>query len=219
MPIKDSIKMPLMLQRIESLEASNVQKTSQIADLEARIRHMERKTYNVNKFSDGSHIDWFVWEPVESAHVCRFDFMRQMMSGDMYSSAKVITPFMMDDNIELHVPVARYGDVWRTIKFPRDASLDVRGLLEKIYDFYQTPITVRDIADRKRDKDDYIIDARKKLAKGDRVVWADLIGSSGYLPGSDESTEKRRHPLSCSGLVRFESIKIEDGKIVLALGS
>ena len=95
-------------------------------------------------------------------------------------------------------------------------KLDVRGLLEKIYEFYQTPITVRDIADRKRDKDDYIIDVRKKLAKGERVVWADLIGCSGYLPGS---TENRRHPFSCSGLVRFEGIKIEGNKIVLALGS
>jgi hypothetical protein len=211
------IKQPrelMMLQRIESLEASNVQKTSHIADLEARIRHLELKTYTKDEFSDGSHIDWFVWEPVESAHVCRFDFMRQIVPGDMYSTAEVMMPIH-----ELHVPVARYGDVWRTIKFPQGMKLDVRGLLEKIYEFYQTPITVRDIADRKRDKDDYIIDVRKKLAKGERVVWADLIGCSGYLPGSNESTENRRHPFSCSGLVRFEAIKIEGNKIVLALGS
>ena len=216
----------MLLRRIENLEASDVQKDASISSLEARIRRLELKTYSAeeNEFNDGFFIDWFLWEPVDSAHVCRSGSLFLMLPGDMYSSADVVMPFLsgyQSDDLELHVPVARHEDISRTIKLPRD--LDVCGLLSRIHAFYQTPITSLDIADRDKDPSDgYLEDVRKMLDKGERAVWADLLGSSSYGPGcggSDGSTNKRRHGFSCSGLVRFEGIRVEDNKLLLILGS
>ena len=219
----------MLLRRLESLEAAGVERDVRIGDLEARVRQLEVKTYDAdgNEFSDGFYVDWFVWERVDTAHACRCDVARPMKDSESYSSAYVTLPMVMGvqtDDIELHVPVARYGDETRTIRIPRDERLDARGLLERIHAFYMTPITALDIADREHEDSDgvdgYLADVRAKLDGGVPAVWADLLGQSGYRPGRDGSTENRRHGLSCSGLVRYESIRTNNNnELVLVLGS
>ena len=224
----------MLLQRIEKLEAGDARKDALIGELEARVRglelktgRLELKTYDANsdEFSDGFHVDWFVWEPVSTAHVCRLTCDVILPMTEEYASAYVVLPMVdgvqnMTEDIELHVPVARYGHATRAIAIPRDARLDVKGLLERIHAFYQTPIGLPDLADRDDDGNDaYLTDARAKLGDGGRVVWADLIGKPVYYFSGDASTENRRHGFSCSGAVRFEAIRAEAGRLVLLLGS
>ena len=226
----DQIFALMLLQRIEKLETTDARKDALIGELEARVRglelktsRLELKTYDANsdEFSDGFFVDWFVWEPVATAHVCRCDVTLPM--AEEYASAYVVLP-MVDgvqntEDIEIHVPVARFRDATRAIVIPRGARLDVKGLLERIHAFYQTPIGLDDLADRDDDgNDDYLTDARAKLGDGGRVVWADLIGEPVYFSG-DASTENRRHGFCCSGAVRFEAIRAEAGRLVLRLGS
>ena len=215
----------MLLRRLEALEAADVEKDARIGYLDARVRNLEVKTYDAskNEFSDGHSVDWFIMEEIDTAHVCRSDVVLPMKDYDSYFSASVTLPMVrgiQTDDIELHVPVTRFGHATRTITIPRDERLDVRGLLGRIHAFYATPITALDIADRADDGiDSYLADVRKKLSSGERAVWVDLLGQSKYRPGRDGgSTENRREGLRCSGLIVFEGVEGRD-KLVLVLGS
>lgn len=182
------------------------------------------KTYydaEEGEFSDGRIIDWFIWEPVNTAHVV-YDRVCIPMS-ETYSLAQVRLPATLDittNDVELRVPVAQFDNaITRTIKIPLDAEshgFNVVDLLERIHAFYMTPITAIDIADR--DDDDRIESVRQRISTGDRVIWADLVGESKYVVGGAD-TENRREWCSCSGLVRFESMILSGNKLVLSLGS
>lgn len=207
----------MLVERIEALEKAT-------DDVRARLARLEAVSYDVGKnvFSDGSTIDWFVNEPVETSHLLS-NHLRPRPMTEAHLNTRVGWPPRHvhvggEDVVEIAVPVARRGNQVRMIAVPRNAS--VRDLLCAIHDFYATPVTREDVlADRDEDEDEhYLASALEGLSAGRRVTWADLVGQ---LRPIGEGLD-RRDPLSCRGYVRFEQVVVRDGRgggLELVMGS
>ena len=212
----------MLLERVEALEAQKSDTDKVIAELQARLSRLEAVSYDAstNEFSDGSIIDWFVHEPVETAYLLS-DRHDPCPASGTHMDAWVCWP-QQDicrprEDVRIYMQVRRYfrDDHRHFITVPR--ATRVRDLLRAIYDFYDTPVTRQDLADRDPDEDCYITEALDKLAAGGTVTWMDLIGSRETFGKVEEG--QRRHRFMCSGCVRFEGIRDDQGKLVLLLGS
>lgn len=148
-------------------------------------------TYNPSTNSVGDqYVDWFVFEPVETAVV-----------GDRFITDDILLDKPLSGT--LNVPVSRYATQFREINV--DGITTLRQLLDAIYAFYNQDISLEDLADREEHDDDmYIESAIKALGRGENVKWCNLIGTPNYgFPGMPDLAE-RRHPFLCNGAVRFE---------------
>ena len=177
-------------------------------------------------FSDD--LDWFVWEPVESAHIVDTAFRRPI--DDARLSAIAVPAGMPT---ALRVPFGRYAEAHKVVRIRPPCT--TRDLLTLLSDFYTRPATAADVeavraakgGDDGSKDDEYTRFALEELAAGRVVKLVDLCGSSNYsfhrldegpLIGAVisevtglarlEATldwPARRHPLGdCMGMVRFE---------------
>ena len=185
-----------------------------------RMERLERLEYFADRdcFKPaGGGIDWFVWEPVETAHVSFQTRLPEPMTA-AHLDAQVVLPYLsgrQTDHANVRMPVQRHCDVYRVLRISK--GLTVRELLAAIHAFYDTPVTASDLAEHDDigAGDDYVTEARIALREGRRVTWLDLIGTRRVPP-----TSGRRDWCECSGLVRFEGIRAkEDRYIELSLGS
>jgi hypothetical protein len=168
----------MLHERVVKLEQQVDGQQAQLRDFLARLTLLETQTYQADKdnFSDGSFIDWFVWEPLSTVHVGGRGLGPRPMT-DMYWNASVILPFIGGEQVSdltMRVPVSRDQSAVRSIKLPRH-GLTVRRLLETLHGFYATHITTADLADRDDEEpgdDPYLDDARDKLAKGEPLCWS-----------------------------------------------
>lgn len=210
--------MLMMHDRIVALEAKSDLQEAQISQLLKHVKQLRFKRYDPieKQFSDGSLIDWYIWEPVHSMHVVK-DGSLQLVD-ESHSTAMVDLPDAQHDtHVELMVPVSRSHDEHRTISIPADVT--VLGFFTAIHAFYDTEITCADIEDL--EETEYTVDATAKIDGGGRVTWVDLLGSKNrYPPGhGGVETDSRRHPFSCEGLVRYEGVQLSGDDLVLMLGS
>lgn len=215
-----SEKFMLMLHdRIIALEAKSDLQVAQISQLLQHVKNLRFKRYNAleEEFSDGSIIDWYIWEPVHSIHVAR-DGVLQLLD-ESHLTAVVTLPDTQhgDTHVNLLVPVSRHHNEHRSISMPVDVT--VEQFFTAIHAFYATQITGDDIDPLK--ETDYTLCASTKIEQGGRVTWADLLGDKDrYPPGSgDAETKSRRCPFSCSGAVRYEGVSQCGADLVLNLGS
>ncbi len=200
--------------KVDEMEKAHAHAMDTIDDLTARTAGLECAAYDpdTNTFSDGSSLDWFVWEPVDTAHVLRAGACRPL--PERYWAAPVTMVAVLDELDErvsfdtfVHAPVSRFGVQTRPIRIPRsDAPLTVRAFLAALHAFYDSPITEADLAGLDP-QCDYVQDARAALREGKRVTWVDCIGNKKY--GGNAWKTGRRDPFLCCGLVRYEGVKLQ----------
>eukprot|EP01112_Ceratiomyxa_fruticulosa_P015635 TRINITY_DN4625_c0_g1_i1.p1 TRINITY_DN4625_c0_g1~~TRINITY_DN4625_c0_g1_i1.p1 ORF type:complete len:150 (-),score=13.45 TRINITY_DN4625_c0_g1_i1:298-747(-) len=105
-------------------------------------------------------------------------------------------------DVFLTLNVSRYGTSQNGTTIPREATF--KDLIKALSDFYMQPLTQEFFDKLKPSNDDYYQHALKE-PKGTLCVY--------QLMGSDEAPlfpilkTGRRHPLLCSGLVRFEGLR------------
>lgn len=217
--------MHMMHDRMVALEA-------QVAQLTKLVKELRFKKYDAleKQFSDGSNIDWYIWEPVHSMHVAKEGSFLQPLD-ETYWEAMVSLPVyciewhshnQVDTRVKLKVPVSRHCDEYdeydeyRIILMPQ--IMTVREFFTAIYNFYATEITSADMEGLGETQ--CTINAVLKLSQGEIVTWADLLGTKNmYSPGAGGvETSTRRHLSSCNGLVRYEGVKRSDKGFLLLLG-
>lgn len=161
---------------------------------------------------DDSIIDWFIWEPVDTAMLVS-DTECVYITDPKWRNKRVIWDTEVpstQDTLVLKMPVSRFG--LHTCSLAVPAVCTLYELLTAIYNFYDTPISLISLEDF-TERCWYVDDAREKLKAGSVVKWRDLLGSQMYGDDNSEekwgnlSLEKRRHPFSCNGRVRFETIR------------
>jgi hypothetical protein len=179
---------------------------------------------NYAAFADD--LDWFVWEPVDSAHVVGALSRRPIDDARLDTIA---VPAGMPS--ALRVPFGRYGEAHKVVRI--NPPCTTRDLLTLIRSVYAKPATATDIeavriakgVDGGNRDDDYTRAAVESLADGRSVQLVDLGGYSYYAPyeleqgpiineltglARPEATlnwPTRRHPLGdCMGMVRFEGL-------------
>lgn len=199
----------MLLRRVEALEAARTADEARLGALEARVARLERLTYDPleDRFSDGACIDWFVCEPHDTAHACHPAAPPEPLTPAHWD-APVLLPLVpcgLDPQLEVHVPVERFGDGTRVVSMPAH-DLTVRRLLGALHAFYAAPLTAADVQGLDMDGSDYAQDVAAALCEGQRVTWADMLGVRPEPPGTGE---RRRGPLSCSGRVRYEGLRME----------
>jgi hypothetical protein len=196
---------------------------------------LERATdaldYNMEdeEFSDGSWLDWFVYEPCETAHVVRGSRSTPVRARHLNAPAHwpgtLWTPGVDElSSVSIRIPVNRFGDETRTLRLPAVPVPSIGKIMEAVRAFYARPLCLKDVALLVREDpagDAYRQDVVARLATGARATWLELIGAVRDPGDSGPGTEpERRHPLSCSGLVRYEGFKVvEHGVLRLVLGS
>lgn len=154
-------------------------------------------------------LDWFIWEDVDTAYAGPDPLTEKMYKCNVSWGSKLLYT-----SIKLEVPISRRNDYTTFITIP--ARCTVRELLTLIHTFYASSVTLKDLIDLDDDTD-YFKNAIDRLNKGENVTWLDLVGSKMYF---GEFGEYRRHPFSCSGLVRLEGFQqIGDGVFYMQLGS
>jgi hypothetical protein len=164
-----------------------------------------------NTFSDQKVIDWFVWEPVDTA---------QLLNED--GAAHPFTPAHMESvalsgegSCTLSLPVSRYSETTREISLQLPCT--IKQLLDAIHQFYATQIPVNDEL-KDIEKNQY---KDNVLKNGATATWLDLIGSR--FVGPDDGIvdpNVRRSPFMCNGLVRFEGLdKVSETVYTLVNGS
>lgn len=156
-------------------------------------------------------IDWFIWEPVNTAHApcCGYaipvpEVVWNHVVFDHDVTIKVDLDDLYEKNIQLQSPVT------------------VRKVIESIYGFYNAEINeeFKDyLINRYRDHDHYVEKVIEKLNDNQSVKWLELIGID-YMVIPPKNNE-RRHWASCSGHVRFEGLRETDQENVyeICLGS
>ena len=161
-----------------------------------------------DKFSDGTITDWYIWMPVEEAHFFN--------DGGRAAPKKYMDTLFFDNkkgNFKIGCPMRRYDStVCKEIIVSGDMT--VREVLQKIFDFYQEYVSLKEFKKYYDDnQDDYVKGAKKSIAKGEKIRRYELMGSEGFLTGE-------RHPFMCSGLVRYEgAINISGDTFRMRLGS
>ena len=170
-----------------------------------------------NKFSDDSWIDWFIIERPETAWLSRGNYIGPM-SDSKHRDAKVD---FHHDKMVLTAPITRDSGKYQTFSLKQDCT--VLEFLTAIYDFYHQGID-KEWLDQHRSEeeleclDSYQQNAIHRCKNGSKMKLVELLGrvpSDSEREESDNSFE-RRHPLSCSGLVRYEGISKD---MILLLGS
>lgn len=152
-------------------------------------------------------IDWFVWEPVETAHIFEDDGCHPMTEEEFNT-------VVSERPIFLKVPTSRYKMHHHVLEID-NILITCRQFLSTIREFYMSPITKYDIA--YDDHSSYAAEARENIKKGRHVRRLDLIGSDFDL---EEESLKRRSTFSCSGAVRFEGVKkIRNSLYEMVVGS
>jgi hypothetical protein len=202
-----------------------------------------RLTYDADvargTFSDKTSIDWWIWEPLETAHVTsQYDFPKLLTQAHWDAPVRFPSGFSSinrNDTVELHVPLDRYSEVSRKISIPTD--INVRQLLEAIRAFYDRDVELSDLTEHDPKGGPYTEAAIDDLKCGKKVTWVHLMGCPEYMDPSElmppdlaelwrannnfnpAETTHRRDPFSCSGLVRYEGLRLYAGKLMLCLGS
>jgi hypothetical protein len=159
----------------------------------------------------GHDVDWWITEKPGEA--------TSFETGDKITEETVYPP------MKLLVPIRRYGDLETTLEIVEPTTLP--GILERVWRFYNTdPVAPEDRFDEEDEDEDG--DAYGKDAK----CYLDFLTSrrqqgrgSGDKEGSAWDTDAPgRHPFMCSGLIRFEGLRLVDEDdvekgYVLSLGS
>lgn len=96
-------------------------------------------------------LDWFIWGEVGTAVLLGHSLgeMRQLKDDAEARDAMVEWDFETEDDgtVTLLLPVARYNSEYvREVEVP--ARLTLHELLTAIHNFYATPITLENLADR-----------------------------------------------------------------------
>lgn len=160
-------------------------------------------------------LDWFVWEPVESAHIVDADSRRPI---DDARRGAIAVPAGMPT--ALRVPFGRYAEAHKVVRIrPPCTTLDLMSLIR---DVYARPATTADVeavrtakgvakgdddgdGDNGKD-DDYTRAALEALAAGRPVKLVDLCGRSCYsVHRLDEGPVTGEVISEVTGLVRRES--------------
>lgn len=140
-------------------------------------------TYDAScdRFSDGSVVDWFLYEPVATMHVMNNDKkLPPLPLTDAHWQAAVSLPCKPRhtcvelDFAELRMPVERdgvsAGRQYRTIKLP--AQLTVSSLFTAIHAFYDTPITKADLSGH-----NMALDKLRSVFRTDVAVQPPYVGN------------------------------------------
>lgn len=210
--------MLMMHDRIVALEARSDLHVAHISQLMQHVKELRSKRYNPieEQFSDGALIDWYIWEPVRSMHVVKEGMLQLLDESHWKATVDLLTTRNDATHVQLSVPVSRLYDEHLIISMP--ASLTVEMFFTAIHAFYDTAITIADIEELRETGN--TTRASLRISQGERVTWADLLGETRYLPGvGDVETSTRRHPFSCSGLVRYEGVQRFGDDLLLILGS
>lgn len=177
-----------------------------------------------DKFSDGTHIDWFTYEDIESSYI--FDDIRHQQITSAHLKAKVIWPTSWIKKNSKGVEVVTMG--CPVTRYPRDifedyvhidvpANSTVLGLLVAISEFYDREVTVQEALGHVDEwRDDIVKKICRKYLNDERITVFDLLGEKVTWP----TDGPRRHAYKCTGLVRYEGISFNDeGHVELILGS
>ena len=167
------------------------------------------------------NFDWFVWEPLDSAHVCTPDGRRTQASpSDMQA-------VVCDGagNMTLHVPLGRHGSIIERVHVPLPATCG--NILLAVHTFFHRPVTHRFVerlqaADGFAASQTHIVE--DKIVRGQETHMFELNGGGMY--GLLEHLEhcgfetgrpvhepqlfgqNRRDPVvHCQGRVRFEGLQ------------
>lgn len=124
-----------LLQRVNALNRK-------MADVHARLASFEAVSYDpsLNEFSNGSGIDWFVHEPIETAHVGSCSLTDSHLDAFVCWPVRTWKPI---DGVEVYMQVKRSDDSDHFIVLPRVCT--VRDLLTSIHGFYKTPVSRKDL--------------------------------------------------------------------------
>lgn len=161
-----------------------------------------------------SDIDWFIWEPVETAHIFEGDDLLPLRPEHWDACAlRARHSFFA----HIVVEVGRGADVKSVVRVPEVCT--VRELLTAIHKFYMSAIPNEDaIADVSDDNCEYKDNVVQALRAGHTPRMYELNGSMGYVTPSVPGY--RRHPMSCIGLVRFGNIyRLSNDVFELSMGS
>jgi hypothetical protein len=168
-----------------------------------------------NKFSDGSSIDWWIYENPNSAW---------LMNG--YAAWEVISPKY--SNIELfrgnksgkltiQIPISRYYNK-KFLDIEVSTPYRISDLLHDIYEFYNQQIKTRKaLFQLSSEKNScYYQEIVNKLQRKEKVRYFELLGNTNVFG----DVNPRRNPHSCNGLVRYNGLKkIDDDVYELKLSS
>ena len=163
-------------------------------------------------------IDWFVWEPVESAHTfCTDDSQTCQAHGVVQLTKERLDAIVVPQQtgtatppreLRIRAPVGRYRAATFDVHVPLPAT---RGqILKALWDFYRQPVTPEILQAMHRAgamDSDYARNAQRKVDAGETATMLELCGSANEC-SSMLATETRRDPLNdCVGAVRFEGLQ------------
>ena len=181
-------------------------------------------------------VDWFVWEPIDSAHIVRCDGYVPIPRARLDA---IVLPMGMPTT--LRVPFGRYCEAFDTVTIQLPCTL--RQLMYTIRGAYMRPATAKDVAavratECEHGDSNYTRTVDEVLKKGEAACLLDLCGSQDYSAvatdqgpimtpsGTPRKEAKltgraRRHPLGdAMGLVRFEGVHEGQGPwLEAAIGS
>lgn len=145
-------KFMLMIhERIIGLEEQNFALRSELDETKqsvARLMEEDLKTYDAsqNRFSDGSWIDWCVWEPIDFMLLCHANRPTRFLPPS-YSTAMVKHLQGSEAEAtatEMELPVERNNEKYHKIMMP--VQLNVSEFFTKLHGFYQQAITHGDMS-------------------------------------------------------------------------
>jgi hypothetical protein len=168
-------------------------------------------------------IDWFVWEPLNSAHIYNTD---EADAVPMERAQFDEIVFAGSGTARIRVPVGRYAKTVFDVHVPLPCTR--RDILSAIHEFYMRPVThdhVRILRAAGAD-DPYLKSVVEALDADGDPRFVDFNGSTNYgisetlqlramdgslLPKPALDGDARRHPLAhCTGAVRFEGLRGDD---------
>ena len=149
---------------------------------------------------DLSDIDWYIWEPVDTAHICEGD--RLIPLNEDHWNSVVLESSTGCARIVLEV--GRDDCIKRVIKLKTPST--IRDVLCGIHAFYSTAVRQCDLDELEEEYCEYKNSAEERMRCGEVVRMHELNGSPIYL-GPKDKPEIRRHPFECCGYVRFEGLE------------
>ena len=129
-----------------------------------------------NDFTNGAGISWDIRKPIEQCDVVFFNCGRRLPIDDNYLDAFVIISDETFDGREekmiFKLPLFRECKGIHNIEFLL-SDLTVRKLLQAIYEFYHSPVTLDDL-----DTEGHFEDYRRKIQENPNMTWIDLMMSN-----------------------------------------